>query len=247
MATETYVQATAKERSREQVLENNVITVSKITGTNPMYYKVTVTKPSTLEFQFFGYQGLSGTIALCNKNKKVISAISMIGTDGDTGEQIYVMDKGTYYYKFTTKNQKCQVLSTIKPYTDKVGTSIQNPKELQKGQVTTGYVSLNDKKGAVDYYKLTVKEDGDCKGLYFGFDGQGSVKITVKIPGYKKKVYQVKSGLTHSIHRPNEPLVDGTHLSTVFPKGTYTITVKKLTAKTNGSYYIGKTKVVNQV
>lgn len=67
---EIYVQATAKERSREQVLENNVITVSKITGTNPMYYKVTVTKPSTLEFQFFGYQGLSGTIALCNKIKR---------------------------------------------------------------------------------------------------------------------------------------------------------------------------------
>lgn len=226
----------------DRVLKDNVITISASNGSKATYYKVTVSKPSTLSFRFMGYESLTGKVTLCDKNKKAISATSVIGQGGETGLQTYVVGKGTYYYKFTTKNSAYQVLSNAKSYTDPAGKSAAKAKALTVNKEKKGYVSLGDKKGTVDYYKLTTKKAGSLKGLYVAFTGQGTVQVTIKIPGYKTETVKVKAGRVYTIDSLYETMTDGSNTyyrDKVFPKGNYTITVKKLTTATNGTYYIG--------
>ncbi len=226
----------------DRVLTNNVLAISASNGKKATYYKVTVSKPSILAFQFSGYELRTGKITLCDRNKKAISATSVIGKGRETGLQTYVVGKGTYYYKFTTTNSTYQVLSNTKAYTDKAGKSATKAKALKINTETEGFVSLGDKKGTVDYYKATATKEGQVKGLYVAFGGEGTVQVTIKAPGIKAKTMKVPAGKCFYINTIYQEKIENgrTYYRNIkFPKGEYTIKVKKLTGKTNGVYYIG--------
>lgn len=225
-----------------QVLTNNVPIISASNGKAATYYKITVSKPSTLAFQFAGFDSLTGKVTLCDKNKKVISATSVIGKTEDQGVQTYVVNKGTYYYKVTTTNSAYIVQSNASSYTDTAGKTVAKAKALSLNKEIKGYVSLADKKGTIDYYKLTTKKANSLKGLYVGYYGQGTIQVSIKIPGYKTATAKLTSGDLYHIDSLYETVTTGSgtyYRDKVFPKGTYTIQIKKLTAKTNGTCYIG--------
>lgn len=229
--------------SGNQVLTNKKMTfVSPTSKSAATYLKVTTTKPSKLTFQYVGTEDATAKITLCDKNKKAISIATTIGRTTSDAYETYVVGKGTYYYKIVSSNNALLVQSTANSYTDPAGKTSSKAKALKVNKETKGYVSISDKKGTVDYYKCTTTKAGQLKGLYVALDGQGSVTLTIKAPGVKAKTVTVKGGSVYHIDGYYETTTSNGstyYRDKSFPKGTYTISIKKNTAGTNGTCYIG--------
>lgn len=227
-----------------KVLKNNTWAECAGSGASKAsYYKVTVTKPSRITFGFDGYDKKSVKVTLCNSAKKAISAASSLPYNSQyiSSEQYYV-NKGTYYVKVVTANDIYRVQYKSTSYTDPAGKSSSKPKSLKVNKTTKGYVAVNDKKGTKDYYKCATTKSGQLKGLSVAFSGQGSIKVTIKAPGVAAVSKTIKSGQVYYINNYYQEYRNssGTYRKNIpFPKGTYTITVTKSTAGTNGVYSVG--------
>lgn len=232
-------------QSGDQTLKNNTWTVAAKNSTST-YYKLTVTKPSTVSFGASFSAGSSFKVALCNSSKTAISKVSTLYTSSPIAT--YAVGKGTYYFKVATNSSFYTIKPMVTAVNDKGGTSSSKPTSIKVNSAAKGLITATDKKNKSDYYKITTTKKGQLKDLYISYYGQGSIKVTIKVPGLKAKTTTVKSGavVTHTYYETMQNGNGSYYRDAQYPKGTYTIKITKPDGTSSGSYEIGTKKFVNK-
>lgn len=192
-----------------------------------MYFKVSTSKAGTLTINLESDN--SAYITLLNSNKKEISDKTYYYTKD--GKLCFAVGKGTYYLKVNTYSSYFRIKSTFKAITDSSGASKAKAKALTKGKTYNGLVTATDKKGKVDWYKITLSK---AQTVNIQFKGNvSSGKITLEFFGEN-----IGGSITRTLYNLDDDrsFQATTYRSTKLPKGTYYIKVTKSTDTTSGNY-----------
>lgn len=213
-----------------QVLKNKKMVCSAlIDESKPIYYKIPVSKTGSLTIETI--QEYSANITLLDKNKKAISEKCYV--PAGKNNTCFAVTKGTYYIKVTSTSNYIYVQSTWKAITDSSGGSKAKAKKLVMGKENIGIVTTNDKKGKVDWYKVTITKPQQINVMFTGNVSSGAIEIKFYGNG-------LSGSVTDTITTVNEDSSFSVHMGNNkdLPQGTYYIKVTKKTANTSGLYYL---------
>lgn len=219
----------------ETLTSGKQIVTAFLSYDNPIYYKVTVSKPGSISFNMQASYG--GNVTLCNSKKKAI-ANECKSTDTEH-TFVFAVSKGTYYLKVTSSSSYAYVMQTTKGITDESGPSKEKAKTIKvNGDEVKALALSTEKSGKADWFKFT--NDKKRKTIV---DVVGTVACGgLKIDFYDTKGTSWGSRYFYPANNTNGGvstiyyILDGTEK---LPKGTYYIKVSKTSAKTNATYSVG--------
>lgn len=212
----------------DKVLKNNTWVCSgNIDTSKPIYYKITASKDGSLTI--YADSEYSTKVTLLNSSKKAISEEVYSMND----KVCFAVKKGTYYIKVAGSSEYTWVKSTFAGMNDYSGTTKAKAKKLAQGKMYPGYMSATDKKGTVDWYKITLTKSQKVDVTFTGSVSSGSIDLEFYGNG-------IGGSITKSISTvdTDKSFSATTWTSDTLPKGTYYIKVTKSTAKTSGFYKI---------
>jgi hypothetical protein len=214
-------------QGNDRTLSNKKWTCSGIVDTQkPIYYKVKVDKAGYLTINM--ESEYSNYVTLLDSKKKVISE-KVYSYDGE--KVVFAVEKGTYYLEISGSSDLHRIMSTFTSVTDGSGSSKSKAKKMTAGKTYTGYLSATNKKGTVDWYKITLPKSQEVEIIFKGSVSSGTIdlefygnEISGSITAYISYVDSDKS------------FTAKTWTSSKLPKGTYYIKVSKDTTETSGFY-----------
>lgn len=200
----------------------------------PIYYKVTVTKPSKITIETDGLSGRQ--ITLCNSKKKAISEEGYSSTI--LSEKIvYAVPKGSYYVKLTSSGKLLRTKITYASASDASGSTKAKATTLKlNAAAKKGIVTTADKTSKVDWYKFTLTKSSTVNLLFKGDVSSGRINLELYGGG-------VRGSINASLSKvgADSSTKCQTYTSSKLPKGTYYIKVTKNDAKTSGTYSVAIT------
>ncbi len=193
----------------------------------PVYYKLTTTKPGSLTVNVDS--DYSSYVTLLNSSKKAISDKTYYSSIDN--KVCFAVAKGTYYLKLDSISDLYRIKYTFKAVADTSGTSKAKAKKLTAGKAVAGIVTATDKKGSVDWYKITL-----TKSQAVGINFTGSVssgKISLEFYGGS-----ISGSINEYINAVDSDASFGATAwgSDKLPKGTYYIKITKDSTITSGFY-----------
>ena len=193
----------------------------------PVYYKLTTTKPGSLTVNMDSEY--SRYVTLLNGSKKAISDKTYYSSIDN--KVCFAVAKGTYYLKVDSISDLYRIKYTFKAITDTSGTTKAKAKKLTAGKAVAGIVTATDKKGAVDWYKLTLTKSQEVNITFTGSVSSG--KIGLEFYGGS-----ISGSINEYINYVDDDASFSakTWSSDKLPKGTYYIKITKDSTITSGFY-----------
>ncbi len=203
------------------------------------YYKIAVTKPGLVTFNFTTYNDFSDrvTVTLLNSKKKEISDsyYGYVKTDLDkngnySGVKTYALKKGYYYLKVDSASTSMFAFKySFKAVTDQSGkTKAKATKLTVGGKAKKGLLTQTDKTDTYDWYKLTL-----TKPTAFTISISTKTDSTVYLEVTNANGRAVIGGYANIYDGKNTLSTDGK-----FSKGTYYIKLYKTKARSSAYYSI---------
>jgi len=191
----------------------------------PIYFEVVVPKAGSLTINT--ETEYSNKITLLNSSKKAISD----EISNYKGKVCFAVKEGTYYIKILADSSDImRIESTISTITDYSGSTKAKAKALKAGKTYTGYLSATDKKGTVDWYKITLTKSQKVEMVFTG-SASGEIKLEFYGSNISGSITQYISSVDDDSSFSAE-----TWSSSKLPKGTYYIKVSKEDTNTSGFY-----------
>lgn len=212
----------------DRSIKNNVWAFTGSGDTSkPIYYKITTTKPGSLTVNMESDR--STYLTLLNSSKKVLSDKTYYSpTDNKV---CFAVAKGTYYLKVDSTSDLYRIKYSFKAISDTSGTSKAKAKKLTAGKAVAGLVTATDKKGAVDWYKITLTKSQEVNITFTGSVSSGNISLVL-----------YGGDISGSVNENINDLDDDASFSATtlrsdkLPKGTYYIKIIKDSSITSGFY-----------
>jgi hypothetical protein len=218
----------------KDLTNNKIIASAFLDYQDPIYYKITVTKPGVIDFYI--KSEYSQNVTLCNSSKKAISDESY---SSDVSSDFYFgVAKGTYYIKVATASTYGYVGYSFTSIKDGGATKKTASKvAINSDNGKTGLLYAADKTSKIDWYKFY-----NPKKQQISVDVAASIasgEIEVQVVDAKGAEY-VTFFLSPSDSEKSYTIYYGNEFDTVktLPKGTYYIKIKKSTKKTTAGYSV---------
>lgn len=213
-------------------LKNKSYAFSSTVGKNaPIYYKVKVTKTSKLTFKVDSEY--SSYVTLCNSKKLAITSEEYIFAN--EGKAVYVVPKGTYYFKVRKSEEVFCVSATYTTVSSAGMTSKSKAGTLKVNGSTRNILILpGDATGKTYYMKFyNPKKQKITLNVTSSYT---SGKVQFQFTDAKNSSFGTRT-IYNGINKKNAYIPytygNGTN-SKMLLKGTYYIKMKKLDKKTSG-------------
>ncbi len=204
----------------------------------PVYLKFVVNNTAEVALDFKA-QNTYAKVTLLDANKKSIT--SEMSFNSLEGKKVFVLKKGTYYYKITTNAWWIKLKNSNKSVTDQSGVSKAKATALTIGKEKSGFFLLEDKTNQSDWFKFTLNKATPIDFIISGSASAGyiryeltSTSIDGTLKGYLDGVgtYDKKE----LIYYKNNKIYNS------LPAGTYYVRVYKDSPTTCGNYYVNAMK-----